>query len=159
MAFDRPDTRLKATAAAAAAELFVNVTVAQTGDERHKEALELLQEVWSDSAGSLCQEVKLRAGDVLLADNSVLLSPCLSTVNSGSGGGGGSTASAGESVQITLYDELHALKCCALDRQQPNRTDGLPLSNEEQGGPGAGRGHMLWLGLQIDSKNLKWWWW
>lgn len=46
VAFDRPDQRLKATAEASAVQL-CNLTVAQSGDDRHKEALMLLQKVWS----------------------------------------------------------------------------------------------------------------
>jgi hypothetical protein len=150
VAFDRPDSRLQATAAAAAAQL-CNLTIAQSGDERHKEALMLLQKIWSESAGSLCQEVELRTGDILLSDNSVLLTPySLADAESVAG-----------AVHTALYDEIHVLRSCAVDR----RYSGAGSATEMAGGdseldrPVNGRSHMLWLGLQLDSKNLKWWWW
>lgn len=158
VAFDRPDTRLKATAAAAAARLCANVTVAQSGDERHKAALDMLQQIWDDYAGSFCQEVELHTGDILLADNSVLLSPCLPTAIAA---GAGVDASVAGAVQVTLYDELDVLRSCALDRRCPDITFTRPKNAMAGGGKEhvSGRGHMLWLGLQVDSKNLKWWWW
>ena len=61
---------------------------AQSGDERHKDAMQLLQELWSESAG-LCQVTELRTGDVLVhADSSVLLTPyCPSNTTCIDGGG------------------------------------------------------------------------
>lgn len=158
VAFDRAETRLKATAAAAATGLS-NVTVAQSGTDRHGDALDLLRKVWSQCAGSLCQEVKLRSGDILLADNSVLLSPCPPSTAVIAAHDGYSDGD----VQVALYNELEVLRSCAVDRRggrpEVATRSGVAASNKEHAGSVPGRGHMLWLGLQVDSNNLKWWWW
>ena len=148
VAFDSPDTRLKATAAAAAVQL-CNVTVAHSGDERHNEALKLLRNVWSQSAGSVSQNVELRAGDILLADNSVLVTPHPPLASPAAIV---DAVSIDETVHTMMYDEVQVLRSCALDRRH-NGSGGVTDR------PATRRSHLLWLGLQLDSKNLKWWWW
>lgn len=71
------------------------------------------------------------------------------------------TESVAEAVHTTLYDELNLLRSCALDRRYSGAgsANGMAGGGSEQDRPAKGRSHMLWLGLRLDPKNLKWWWW
>ena len=96
------------------------------------------------------QLVELLAGDVLVADDTVLLrhAPPTSTYDS---------TSNDERVdgpvinRDVIYDELSVLRSCAESHMQPK-------SKKSHTGM-IFRSHVLWMGLHRERQALRWWWW
>jgi hypothetical protein len=148
----------------------------------HAEALALLQRVVleaaaDDGGGSDRQQwphaqepvrwrrVELQQGDILVADDSVLLCHTNPSVphgtarvnHSGDNIANRPQASAvGDAVasSVEIYDELEVLMSCNESRKR--RRSSHPL---EQRPPHRRRSHALWVGMRRERAPLRWWWW
>lgn len=150
-----------------------SLQVAPNGGSEHQAALQMLQrillrapEVKPDLNREVSQQqchrrhqntrsrwrlVELFAGDILLADSSVLLrhTPVASACASDMKRSAAAPIVHGFELQAVVFDEVEVLRSCAQSRAQYN----IPKERDYS------RSHALWMGLRRDRQPLKWWWW
>ena len=156
-----------------------HVQVAPSGTQAHADALESLQSaaMGSHEAQQLrWDRLQLLAGDVLVADNTVLLTPTEPTSH-------GSdtrlhaqaephrerqretqrqTQTGSQDVVASFYEEVAVLRSCAKSKHAAKRravaSSGSSDDNDEA--VASATSHALWVGHTIQhSPALKWWWW
>ena len=132
------------------------------GAAKHDDALALLQTL-VDSQSVPWHRIDLRNGDVLIADNTVLLSsvpPGRGIETPGAASVADRPPGAGPVADrpVGVYDELEALRSCAESRAAARQAPAGGVAVARITGSPT-RSHALWAGLRLERGPLKWWWW
>lgn len=145
-----------------------HVQVASSGTQAHADALESLQRAargFQSAQQVRWDRLQLLAGDVLVADNTILLSSTEPKIHDGDA----VQELQGRCPQGTVasvYEEVAVLRACAKSRQAENRrtttvrrTNTATACEDNNGDSHGATTHALWVGMTIHDSPLKWWWW
>ena len=141
-----------------------HVQVAASGKQAHADALESLQRVamGTQEAQQLrWDRIQLLTGDVLVADNTLLLTPTEPTSHDSCTHLHAQAQPGSQEMVAPFYEEIAVLRSCAESKQTATyRTASSGSIDIKSAAVASTTSHALWVGHTIQhSPALKWWWW